>query len=189
MSGDTRRETDHQPGLRGGSECHEGHGEAAAAARPRLPPDLAEKEAEKLRQRFARISKAAGLYRTPQKRRLPFVALIILAFLAGFLAVLVQPHLPPTIVLRHYAAAPNCGLARLVKLAPARRGDPGYWPRHDADNDGIACEPVPSTNVDLRFRSWSNRESFWQLHAVPGGPRTTRDLPQKAPQDPSPDQH
>ncbi|MER8410500.1 excalibur calcium-binding domain-containing protein [Mesorhizobium sp. M1342] len=23
----------------------------------------------------------------------------------------------------------------------ARRGEPGYWPTHDADHDGIACEP------------------------------------------------
>jgi len=28
-------------------------------------------------------------------------------------------------------------------LAPARRGQPGYWQKNDADNDGIACEPWP----------------------------------------------
>lgn len=44
---------------------------------------------------------------------------------------------------RHLAAAPNCNAARAVGLAPARRGQPGYWPSHDADNDGIACEPWP----------------------------------------------
>ncbi|MDN5927768.1 MAG: excalibur calcium-binding domain-containing protein [Hyphomicrobiales bacterium] len=32
-------------------------------------------------------------------------------------------------------------MARLVGLAPARRGRPGYWSRHDADSDGTACEP------------------------------------------------
>jgi hypothetical protein len=43
--------------------------------------------------------------------------------------------------LRHIAAAPNCDAARFVDLAPARRGSPGYWSRHDGDDDGIACEP------------------------------------------------
>ncbi|MER9165284.1 excalibur calcium-binding domain-containing protein [Mesorhizobium sp. M7A.F.Ca.US.010.02.1.1] len=39
----------------------------------------------------------------------------------------------PLSVLRHLAAFPNC--------TAARRGEPGYWPTHDADHDGIACEP------------------------------------------------
>ena len=26
-------------------------------------------------------------------------------------------------------------------LAPAHRGEPGYYARHDEDDDGIACEP------------------------------------------------
>jgi hypothetical protein len=42
---------------------------------------------------------------------------------------------------RHILAAPDCSMARLVGLAPARRGQPGYWSSHDRDNDGIACEP------------------------------------------------
>ena len=41
---------------------------------------------------------------------------------------------------RHLAASPNCSAARLVGVAPARRGEPGYWSEHDADRDGIACE-------------------------------------------------
>jgi hypothetical protein len=44
---------------------------------------------------------------------------------------------------KHYAAYPNCAAARAVGLAPAYRGQPGYWPQHDRDNDGIACEPYP----------------------------------------------
>jgi hypothetical protein len=43
--------------------------------------------------------------------------------------------------LKHIAAAPNCDAARAVGLAPARRGAPGYYTQHDADRDGIACEP------------------------------------------------
>ena len=46
--------------------------------------------------------------------------------------------------LLHLAAAPNCAAARAAGLAPARRGEPGYFVRHDADDDGIACEPIPA---------------------------------------------
>lgn len=42
---------------------------------------------------------------------------------------------------RHLASSPNCDAARAVGLAPARRGQPGYWPSHDRDKDGVACEP------------------------------------------------
>ncbi|RWB20763.1 MAG: excalibur calcium-binding domain-containing protein [Mesorhizobium sp.] len=52
----------------------------------------------------------------------------------------------PWSALRHVAAFPNCATARLVGLAPARAGQPGYWPTHDADHDGIACEPWHGTN-------------------------------------------
>ena len=44
-------------------------------------------------------------------------------------------------MLRHIAAAPNCSTALAVGLAPARRGEPGYYRRHDRDQDGTACEP------------------------------------------------
>lgn len=47
-----------------------------------------------------------------------------------------------TQIARHLAAAPNCDAARLVGLAPTRRGEPGYYASHDRDGDGWACEPV-----------------------------------------------
>jgi hypothetical protein len=50
---------------------------------------------------------------------------------------------PVEATLKHWGAARNCTAARAVGLAPALRGEPGYYPRHDADNDGIACEPWP----------------------------------------------
>jgi Excalibur calcium-binding domain len=50
---------------------------------------------------------------------------------------------PVTTTLRHIASAPNCDFARLVGLAPARWGEPGYWKHHDRDGDGVACEPWP----------------------------------------------
>jgi len=48
----------------------------------------------------------------------------------------------PLTTLRHLAAAPNCDAARFVGLAPAKRGQPGYWASHDRDNDGVSCEPA-----------------------------------------------
>ena len=36
---------------------------------------------------------------------------------------------------------PNCDAARAAGAAPIRRGQPGYRPALDRDNDGIACEP------------------------------------------------
>lgn len=42
---------------------------------------------------------------------------------------------------RHILSAPNCDAARAQGLAPARRGQAGYFRTHDRDNDGIACEP------------------------------------------------
>jgi hypothetical protein len=46
----------------------------------------------------------------------------------------------PVIALRHYAALGSCDAAASVGLAPARRGQPGYWSTNDRDKDGVACE-------------------------------------------------
>ena len=35
---------------------------------------------------------------------------------------------------------PNCSAARAAGAAPVRRGDPGYAPHLDRDNDGVGCE-------------------------------------------------
>jgi hypothetical protein len=73
----------------------------------------------------------------------------IAAFAAVAFAALAYPvasnlsRWPLTVAIRHAAAAPNCAAARMVGLAPARRGQPGYYPQHDRDRDGIACEPWP----------------------------------------------
>jgi hypothetical protein len=45
--------------------------------------------------------------------------------------------------LKHIASFPNCDAARAVGLAPSKKGQPGYWNRHDRDGDGIACERWP----------------------------------------------
>jgi hypothetical protein len=59
---------------------------------------------------------------------------------------------PPSVMARHLAAARNCASARAVGLAPARRGEPGYWWHLDADNDGIACEPWSGRSASHRSR-------------------------------------
>lgn len=38
-------------------------------------------------------------------------------------------------------AFPNCAAARAAGAAPVRRGQPGYGPHLDRDNDGVGCEP------------------------------------------------
>jgi hypothetical protein len=71
-------------------------------------------------------------------------SLLALAGLSCFVLVLESwKPWPLTVTLKHLVAARNCDAARSVGLAPARRGEPGYWAKNDADNDGIACEPWP----------------------------------------------
>lgn len=41
---------------------------------------------------------------------------------------------------RSGGAYANCAAARAAGAAPVRRGDPGYGPHLDRDNDGIGCE-------------------------------------------------
>ncbi len=42
---------------------------------------------------------------------------------------------------RRSGAFANCSEARAAGAAPVRRGDPGYGPHLDRDNDGVGCEP------------------------------------------------
>ena len=46
----------------------------------------------------------------------------------------------PGEVLKHLAAYPNCHMALEFGVAPAKRGEPGYWERHDINRDGVACD-------------------------------------------------
>jgi hypothetical protein len=50
---------------------------------------------------------------------------------------------PPLVTLKHLASSPSCAAVRAMGLAPAIKGQPGYWPSHDADHDDKSCEPVP----------------------------------------------
>lgn len=48
-----------------------------------------------------------------------------------------HPRDPPAVPV-YYS---GCNEVRAAGLAPLYRGDPGYRPEMDGDDDGIACEP------------------------------------------------
>jgi hypothetical protein len=118
------------------------------APRPAGQPDL-EQRLRRLRRRFARVTRP--LERADRIRRCrraatrvaPPLAVVALIAGAGLAAPVWTSPWPPGLTLRHLASGPNCPMARAVGLAPARRGQPGYWPGHDAARDGWSCEPIP----------------------------------------------
>ena len=105
--------------------------------------------ANALRSRFASVSSEAGLNKKPRKPVKPYIwSIVFLTLIGSAIAGYVGWELyrspwPVMTTLKHWRAAPNCTAARAAGLAPARRGEPGYYPKHDADNDGVACEPWP----------------------------------------------
>jgi hypothetical protein len=60
--------------------------------------------------------------------------------IGGSLALMLFNNWTPEMTGRHIAAAWNCQTAQSVGLAPAHRGQPGYWPWLDTNSDGVACE-------------------------------------------------
>lgn len=94
------------------------------------------------RQRHRANSRLFGAW-TRYRRTCRLVALSIVAGIvaANILhAATVQTGWTTSETARHILAIRNCDAARAVGLAPARRGEPGYYDRHDRDKDGIACE-------------------------------------------------
>lgn len=126
---------------------HHREGRAAASRRNRIglgidaeaPPFAAWPKG------FSRIDPPALFRRlretTSSKALRPWILLGVLA--GGVLGITAASPWPLTLSVRHLLAARNCDTARLVGLAPAVRGAPGYWTWNDADQDGIACEPWP----------------------------------------------
>jgi len=105
-----------------------------------------EREARRIRAQFARVSNGFFAARRrkdffkKRKRTLIVGAISVLGIAAGF----IMSPWPVADTVRHIAAFPDCEAAARVDLTPARRGQPGYYKRHDLDRDGIACEPVPN---------------------------------------------
>lgn len=116
--------------------------------RKRLGLDADEK-ADRLRDRFKavsrRIDRALPLRRLQAglKKRAIWIWGLLGILGGSYLAIATASPWPIGATVRHLLAAPNCDAARAVDLAPAIRGMPGYWPRNDADDDGIACERWP----------------------------------------------
>ncbi|MCX7586227.1 excalibur calcium-binding domain-containing protein [Phenylobacterium sp. 58.2.17] len=116
-----------------------------------MPPTAKELRLKQINARFKAVTP-----RRYRRRWRPSVSAVLVSIMVigaiGFVLMLPQNHLAdPAMVdmsikdrVRHLLAAPNCSAARLVGATPARRGEPGYWDDHDADHDGIACEPIPA---------------------------------------------
>lgn len=98
----------------------------------------------RVRERCKVISRKIEHKKVRRHRTWRATLLLVLVALpvAGFLAIEVFSPWPLGLTLRHLVAAPSCDRARTVHLAPAFRGEPGYWARHDRDGDGISCEFV-----------------------------------------------
>ena len=75
------------------------------------------------------------------------ISLIAAATVSAVVFYFVQSPWPVLVTAKHVLAAHNCDTARVLGLAPARVGEPGYWAKLDADNDGIACEPYTRRRV------------------------------------------
>lgn len=107
----------------------------------------AEAKADNLKQRFKTVSvqldRALWVRRLRAKIGRWAMCLLfpVVIVSAACLAIATTSPWPVSMTIRHLLAAPNCDAARAVNLAPASRGNPGYYSRFDADNDGIACEP------------------------------------------------
>ena len=91
-----------------------------------------------LRQRLGATSKRLST-QSEISDRLKLISMIVLIGLCLYLGLTqFSPWNLPT-TLRHLAAGGGCDIARTVHLAPARRGEPGYWPYLDPNHKGIAC--------------------------------------------------
>jgi hypothetical protein len=104
-----------------------------------------EERVRRLKRRFRTVSRRRDRV-TKLRRFYASAALWVLAAISAFAlvsALLSLSPWPPMTTLRHIASFPNCDAARAVGLAPAYKGQPGYWERHDRDSDGHSCEPWP----------------------------------------------
>ena len=104
-----------------------------------------EKKLLRLRSRFSAVSRQIERPARIWRNRIWWTKVFAAATLGAamtFDGLSVSPW-PAALTLRHLASFPNCDAARFFELAPSRRGNPGYWLRHDRDKDGWACEPYP----------------------------------------------
>lgn len=102
-------------------------------------------KARDLKSRFSAVSKRSFSSRKPNSiwHWLKWLVSIFAGMFVFYVGLVSLSPWQPIITMRHLASFPNCDAARSMSLAPPRQGEPGYWLRHDRDQDGIACEPWP----------------------------------------------
>ena len=120
-----------------------------------IPPHRdPEKGLQLLRLRFQHVSRRWDR-RTRLRRLWRFVGMhaLWLTVVTALSWVMLKTLSPwePTMTLKHLLASPSCTAARVVGLAPARKGQPGYRGHHDDYNDGIACG-TPHSNEPGVYR-------------------------------------
>lgn len=106
-------------------------------------PDEPDAKVRRLNLRFRRASGWRRQRYSPRRHSWRCGLRTVLFIFAGGLilaAMIASSPAPLPETLRHIAIIGNCDDLRAMGLAPARRGEPGYRSRLDADHDGIACE-------------------------------------------------
>ena len=112
-----------------------------------------ERKMRRLRRRFARVT--ARLERRDRLRRMgtrvaaagrPLLVVGLIAA-SGVAVLIATSPWPPGLTLRHLAAGTGCPVARIVGLAPARHGEPGWWTYLDSDLDGWSCGSLPAGQI------------------------------------------
>src|SRR5688572_16050966 len=108
--------------------------EAAVTFRGPVPRTLRERDEEaiRLKQRFRAVSRRIERREAPRRlwnRHKGWLATAAVAIALGAAyAASLHTGWPVAVALKHAASFPNCAAARSMGLAPARRGEPGYWP-------------------------------------------------------------
>jgi len=100
-----------------------------------------ERKAQRLKSRFQKISRRyeRSIKLRYYSRQAKGTALVALLSFALTCLVLGLSPWTPGMTIKHVAAFPHCTFARAVGLAPAYRGNPGYWSRQDEDGNGRSC--------------------------------------------------
>lgn len=93
--------------------------------------------------RLQRDFRRHGPRRVPGIRARPLGLVAFGIFLGAGTVTLLDANDPQKAFAFRPAYYGNCGQARAAGVAPIYRGQPGYAPHLDADDDGIACEPYP----------------------------------------------
>ncbi len=121
-----------------------------ARVRPWGQTDLREREAAKLKARFAVVSRRSFRRRLPRTlRRMDWPLLGLFVALGAAVTVITycwswnSNIWPANQTILQATFIQSCGDARRIGIVPLYSGYPGYRASLDRDGDGIACEPYP----------------------------------------------